>query len=213
MGAGGLSGAALLPENRLTRRKTPAMIAGKSCGTVRSFQKVPAGKSAEERKVKKFCLIGVSVAALCLGVFYACDSPLSATAAKESASPERFLVKPITVTDRVSGREYKTSGGWGSGQIDGKYRIVSLTTSGAKKDFNKIVELLSDSHGKEAISPVGRETRYDFNVYIETTDVPYEVEYVSINGERAVERWDGPMEDAVRVSKKFVYCKGWFSEL
>jgi hypothetical protein len=212
-GAGGLSGAAPLPEKRLTRRETSVIVAGKSSGAARSFQKIPAGKPAEERHVKMFCLSGVSGAALCLGVFYACDSPLSATAAKESASPERFLVKPITVKDRMSGREYKTSGGWGSGQIDGKYRIVSLTTSGAKKDFEKIVELLSDSHGKEAISPVGKETRYGLGVYIEKSNVPYEVEYVSINGERAVERWDGPWEDAVRVSKKFVYCKGWFSEL
>jgi hypothetical protein len=203
-----LSGAALLPESRLTRRKTSVTVEKKSCGAVRSFQKIPAGKSAEERKVKKFCLIGVSVAALCLGVFYACDNPLSVTATKESASPERFLVKPITVTDRVSGREYKTSGGWGSGQIDGKYRIVSLTTSGAKKDFEKIVELLTDSHGKEAISPVGREIGFS-----KKKDALCDVEYVDIGGERAVERWDGPWEDAVRVSKKFVYCKGWFSEL
>ncbi|WP_238580046.1 hypothetical protein, partial [Treponema endosymbiont of Eucomonympha sp.] len=61
----------------------------------------------------------------------------------------------------------------------------------------------------------GKETRYGLGVYTEIaeSDVPYEVEYVSINGERAVERWDGPWEDAVRISKKFVYCKGWFSEL
>jgi hypothetical protein len=206
-GAGDLSGAAFLPGKRLTRQKTSVMIAGKSCGAVRSFQKIPAGKSAEERKVKKFCLIGVSGAALCLGVFYACDNPLSVTAAKESASPERFI-KPVTVTDRVSGREYKTTGGWGSGQIDGKYRIVSLTTSGAKKDFEKIVELLIDSHGKDAISPVGREIGFS-----KKKDALCDVEFVNIGAERAVERWDGHWEDAVRVSKKFVYCKGWFSEL
>ncbi|WP_059370052.1 hypothetical protein [Treponema endosymbiont of Eucomonympha sp.] len=157
--------------------------------------------------MKKFCLIGVSGAALCLGVFYACGNPLSVTAAKESASPERFI-KPITVTDRVSGREYKTTGGYGSGQIDGKYCIPSLTTAGAKKDFEKIVELLSDSHGKEAISPSGFEIGWST-----TKHVLCDVEYVDIGGERAVERWDGPWIDAVRISKKFVYCKGWFSEL
>jgi hypothetical protein len=148
--------------------------------------------------VKKFCLIGVSGAALCLGVFYACGNPLSAKAAKESASPERFLVKPITVTDRVSGREYKTNGGWKSGQIDGKYRIVSLTSKGSKKDFGGIVELLTDSHGKEVISPIDREIAWDKEGL-----VSYDVEFVNIGAERAVERWNGPGEDSVCVSKEF----------